>query len=177
MPTFTVLRPARMTLTSAAPAGEVYLTSHHACWCPFRAWRSVTEPSAVSGRAGTMAGMENLREPYVGSGIDGALRSARIDESEADGLDQADPRRDELLESASRWRDQAAWLTAYSTELPPPVTFDEPNTLTEAAQRYDSDPDFRDRVDGTHVQGLTDADIDWDAFEQASRTFGENPPA
>ena len=122
-----------------------------------------------------MTGMENLREPYVGSGIDGALRSARIDESEADGLEQTDPRREELQESAARWRDQAAWLTAYGEDLPPPVTT-ERHTLREVAQRYDSDPAFRAAVDGTAARDLTDADIDWDAFEQAGKTLDQNPP-
>jgi hypothetical protein len=47
------------------------------------------------------------RLPYVGTGADGARRSAEIDRTEADGLDAADPRRDELLQSADRWELQA----------------------------------------------------------------------
>lgn len=46
------------------------------------------------------------RFPYVGDGVDGALRSARIDEEEAEMLDPGE-RRDALLLSAERWRMQA----------------------------------------------------------------------
>lgn len=49
------------------------------------------------------------REPYVGDGSDGCLRSAQIDREEADTLDtdlHAD-RIVELLESAIRWEAQA----------------------------------------------------------------------
>lgn len=48
-----------------------------------------------------------MREPYVGEGRDGCLRSAAIDRSEAEGLDREDPRREELLASAQRWEEQA----------------------------------------------------------------------
>lgn len=47
------------------------------------------------------------RTPYIGSGADGAHRSAAIDREEADTLDRHDPRRDELLDSAHRWDLQA----------------------------------------------------------------------
>lgn len=46
------------------------------------------------------------RYPYIGDGVDGALRSARIDEEEAEML-EAGERRDSLLLSAERWRMQA----------------------------------------------------------------------
>lgn len=50
------------------------------------------------------------REPYVGTGADGARRSAEIDRSEADGYDRGDPRINERLMSAERWELQAADL-------------------------------------------------------------------
>ena len=50
------------------------------------------------------------REPYVGEGIDGSLRSAQIDREEADGLYLRDPRHDELLASAESWEQQAEQL-------------------------------------------------------------------
>jgi hypothetical protein len=48
------------------------------------------------------------RDPYVGSGADGARRSAEIDRTEADCLDRTDPRYVRLLESAADWEAQAA---------------------------------------------------------------------
>jgi len=54
--------------------------------------------------------MDEMRYPYVGEGADGALRSARIDETEAETLDRDDPRRAELLASAQRWHEQAKAL-------------------------------------------------------------------
>ena len=51
-----------------------------------------------------------LREPYVGEGIDGCLRSAQIAREEADGLDLRDPRFGEVLASADRWEQQAEQL-------------------------------------------------------------------
>ena len=51
-----------------------------------------------------------LREPYVGEGVDGCLRSARIDREEADCLDLSDPRYAEVLSSAERWEQQAEQL-------------------------------------------------------------------
>jgi hypothetical protein len=48
-----------------------------------------------------------LREPYVGEGIDGCLRSAQIDREEADCLDRSDPRYSEVIASAERWEQQA----------------------------------------------------------------------
>lgn len=56
--------------------------------------------------------MEQMRRPYVGEGVDGALRSAAIDESEAECLDASDPRVEELRASARRWRAQADQLSA-----------------------------------------------------------------
>jgi hypothetical protein len=53
-----------------------------------------------------------FRIPYVGEGADGARRSAVIDLEEVATLDRTDPRRDGLLESASRWEDQARELEA-----------------------------------------------------------------
>jgi hypothetical protein len=50
------------------------------------------------------------RDPYVGSGADGARRSAEIDRTEADCLDRTDPRYGRLLESAADWDAQAAEL-------------------------------------------------------------------
>lgn len=47
------------------------------------------------------------RTPYVGSGEDGARRSARIDREEAELLDVFDERREALLRSAERWEAQA----------------------------------------------------------------------
>lgn len=47
------------------------------------------------------------RNPYVGSGADGARRSANIDRDELDTLDLDDPRREAIEESASRWERQA----------------------------------------------------------------------
>lgn len=54
--------------------------------------------------------MSAHRTPYVGDGADGARRSAQIDREEADLLPLLDPRIDELLESASRWDQQASEL-------------------------------------------------------------------
>jgi len=51
-----------------------------------------------------------LREPYVGEGIDGCLRSARIDREEADCLDLSDPRYAEVIASAESWERQAEQL-------------------------------------------------------------------
>lgn len=51
-----------------------------------------------------------LREPYVGEGIDGSLRSAQIDREEADCLDRDDPRHAEVLASAENWERQAEQL-------------------------------------------------------------------
>lgn len=50
------------------------------------------------------------RIPYVGSGADGARRSAQIDREEIDGLDLDDPRTGELALSAAEWDAQAARL-------------------------------------------------------------------
>ncbi len=49
------------------------------------------------------------RSPYVGSGPDGARRSAQIDREEADGLDPGEAR-DRCLASAERWDRQALHL-------------------------------------------------------------------
>lgn len=50
------------------------------------------------------------RSPYVGDGVDGALRSAQIDREEADCLDRTDARYERLLDSAAAWERQAAEL-------------------------------------------------------------------
>lgn len=47
------------------------------------------------------------RNPYVGTGADGARRSANIDRDELDTLDTDDPRREALQESVERWEQQA----------------------------------------------------------------------
>ena len=47
------------------------------------------------------------RNPYVGSGADGARRSANIDRDELDTLDRDDPRWDAIVESIERWERQA----------------------------------------------------------------------
>lgn len=48
------------------------------------------------------------RQPYVGSGASGCRLSADVDREEAETLDAANPRLEELLASAERWLDQAA---------------------------------------------------------------------
>lgn len=47
------------------------------------------------------------RNPYVGSGADGARRSANIDRDELDTLDRDDPRWDAIVDSIERWERQA----------------------------------------------------------------------
>ena len=47
------------------------------------------------------------RNPYVGSGADGARRSADIDRDELDILDTDDPRREAIKDSIERWEQQA----------------------------------------------------------------------
>lgn len=54
----------------------------------------------------------SIREPYVGDGVDGCLRSAQIDREEADCLDLSDPRYAEALASAERWEQQAVVLAS-----------------------------------------------------------------
>ena len=56
---------------------------------------------------GTPMPRTRLREPYVGEGVDGCLRSAQIDREEADCLDRSDPRCSEVIASAERWEQQA----------------------------------------------------------------------
>ncbi len=51
-----------------------------------------------------------LREPYVGDGVDGCLRSAQIDREEADCLDLDDPRYAGVIASAESWERQAEQL-------------------------------------------------------------------
>jgi hypothetical protein len=57
------------------------------------------------------------RYPYVGKGVDGCLRSAAIDRSEADGYNLDDPNVQRCLESALAWEAQATRL-ANNTEAP-----------------------------------------------------------
>lgn len=52
------------------------------------------------------------REPYVGFGATGARASATIDLEEHDSLDPGDPRRPDLVASASEWLEQARQLEA-----------------------------------------------------------------
>jgi hypothetical protein len=59
---------------------------------------------------GTPTPATRLREPYVGEGIDGCLRSAQIDREEADCLDLNDPRYAEVIASAASWERQAEQL-------------------------------------------------------------------
>jgi hypothetical protein len=60
-----------------------------------------------------------MRRPYVGTGIDGARRSAQIDREEADTLAADDPRREELLLSARQWEEQADRIDrAFLEDLP-----------------------------------------------------------
>jgi hypothetical protein len=65
------------------------------------------------------------RAPYVGEGIDGAIRSAQIDREEAGGLVQGDPRRHELLVSADLWMRQAEALERDSGGAAPSVVHGE----------------------------------------------------
>lgn len=60
--------------------------------------------------------MTEHRNPYVGEGIDGALRSARIDEEESDLYPAGSARADRCLISAARWRAQARELAAEEPE-------------------------------------------------------------
>jgi hypothetical protein len=53
-----------------------------------------------------------LRDPYVGRGVDGCLRSAAIDREERDTLPYDSPRRELLSCSAERWELQAALYEA-----------------------------------------------------------------
>ncbi len=62
------------------------------------------------------------RTPYVGSGEDGARRSADIDRNEADTLAWNDPRRDELEKSARAWKDQAHHLVLARVGAQPDLT-------------------------------------------------------
>lgn len=63
-----------------------------------------------------------LREPYVGEGVDGCLRSAQIDREEADCLDATDPRYAEALLSAERWELQAEQLAHQMVRVRRPET-------------------------------------------------------
>lgn len=117
--------------------------------------------------SGTMTHMDNLRRPYVGEGIDGALRSAAIDESEADTLDRADPRLDDVLASARRWREQAAWLQAQHGD-----------TIAAAAAAYDHDEDTRRALDGAPAYTALDlADEEWDAIADAVNPLLDDGPS
>lgn len=81
--------------------------------------RPETDVHLVSNRA---------RDPYVGSGIDGCLRSAEIDREEIDGLPTPSQpgwsavvaqRRAELVASAEAWMDQARALADAADEASP----------------------------------------------------------
>jgi hypothetical protein len=50
------------------------------------------------------------REPYVGTGSDGARRSAEIDRTEAETVHAGSARWYELMGSAAKWEVQAGWL-------------------------------------------------------------------
>ncbi len=127
------------------------------------------------------------REPYVGTGEDGARRSARIDREEAGGLSWSDERRDTLLESAERWEQQAyeltlarvgrqpslaqvregvgseEWLAALALlDLSPAVAGDaEEFTLwSQDGGQYTYEGEGEDRVGTFHP----DAEMDWEAW-------------
>jgi len=51
------------------------------------------------------------RTPYVGEGIDGCLRSAEIDRTEADTYRTGGPNWQRCMHSALRWEAQAQALT------------------------------------------------------------------
>lgn len=59
---------------------------------------------------GSPAPATRLREPYVGEGVDGCLRSAQIDREEADCLKRDDPRYAGVIASAESWERQAELL-------------------------------------------------------------------
>lgn len=63
------------------------------------------------------------RRPYVGDGIDGALRSAEIDRSEADTYPSGSEEKARCLASAEAWEEQArqeerAWLALEAPDRP-----------------------------------------------------------
>lgn len=58
------------------------------------------------------------RNPYVGDDVDGCLRSAQIDQEEADLLDLDDPRRAYLHDSDEAWRAQAKRLSDQASAGP-----------------------------------------------------------
>lgn len=55
---------------------------------------------------------QDWREPYVGEGIDGVYRSARIDHEEADTLPLGSDRWWALIDSEGRWLLQAKEMEA-----------------------------------------------------------------
>jgi hypothetical protein len=55
-------------------------------------------------------GLVGYREPYVGTGSDGARRSAEIDRTEAETVHAGSARWYELMGSAAKWEVQAGWL-------------------------------------------------------------------
>ena len=69
-----------------------------------------------------MATEQQDRNPYIGSGEDGARRSAQIDREEADGLAWGDDRRDALEQSADRWEEQAHRLVLARVGARPDLT-------------------------------------------------------
>jgi hypothetical protein len=73
------------------------LLSHPEEWCP------TCQEKAALLRAGH-------RNPYIGSGSEGARPSAQIDREEADTYDAADRRRTHALASAEAWTAQAEEL-------------------------------------------------------------------
>lgn len=121
-----------------------------------------------------MVAMSELRDPYVGSGADGALRSAWIDESEADTYDLSDPRRADALDSARRWREQAEHLSE-SEGICIDAANAQPGPLVAAAIRYDQDPAFRAAVDGENATDLDElTEADWDAIEAAGKLLPDD---
>lgn len=106
--------------------------------------------------------------------MDGALRSAQIDESEADMLDQEDPRREEILASARRWREQASLLA--TREEQPGGNGGSQDDIMIAASLYDSDT----AAQGLQVQGSTLSvddltEEDWEAIARLPNPLLTNP--
>jgi len=114
------------------------------------------------------------RIPYVGDGAEGALRSAEIDRTELEGLDQDDSRVPELRASIDAWEAQAtalaqadaaaeAILAAACDPVPLPYRVDTRTVLGVVDERADPPPELlegpaillRDRVD-LQVDGLLD---------------------
>ena len=80
-------------------------------------WPCATAQAVVSPDARVADSPTTDRDPYVGSGADGARRSAQIDREEADCLPIGEAR-DRCLVSAERWDRQAEHLELGVGEVP-----------------------------------------------------------